>query len=268
MDDETLETDGNDSSGNTKEESKRIVPSKYWIFTYNNYKESDLETLETTFKLNKIKYIFGREVAPTTGTPHLQGYIESPIKIRPKEKLKLTDKISWRKRAKFATREHNIDYCSKECNDIRTNFNIPVDPLKNKILYDYQKQVIDICKSAPDDRKIYVYIDKKGNKGKTSLCKHICMNYNAIYLSGKCNDCKSAIATLEEKPEICVFDFVRSVEDYVSYEAIESVKNGIFFNGKYESSMCIFNPPHVFIFCNFDLEYEKLSKDRWIINYL
>lgn len=44
-----------------------------YCFTCNNYTPED----ETYLKSIECKYlIFGREIAPTTGTPHLQGYIQ------------------------------------------------------------------------------------------------------------------------------------------------------------------------------------------------
>lgn len=44
-----------------------------WVFTLNNYNEQDINFLKGIM----CKYIiFGKEIAPTTGTPHLQGYIE------------------------------------------------------------------------------------------------------------------------------------------------------------------------------------------------
>lgn len=43
-----------------------------FVFTWNNYDDSNEQTLSEL----KYKYIYyGKEVAPTTGTPHLQGYI-------------------------------------------------------------------------------------------------------------------------------------------------------------------------------------------------
>lgn len=55
------------------------------------------------------------------------------------------------------------------------------------------------------------------------------------------------------------------MENYVSYEAIESVKDGIFFSGKYESGMTIFNQPHIICFANFAPDIGKMSSDRWKI---
>jgi len=44
-----------------------------WTFTFNNYTEEDIKVLKY---FNHTYIIFGKEVAPTTGTPHLQGYLE------------------------------------------------------------------------------------------------------------------------------------------------------------------------------------------------
>ena len=55
-------------------------PTKYrrWAFTINNYDaEEPWRTAETLSEQKTIKYlVVGRELAPTTGTRHLQGYIE------------------------------------------------------------------------------------------------------------------------------------------------------------------------------------------------
>lgn len=52
--------------------STSATPSTRWCFTLNNYSDAD----ETTLKALDVKYIvYGYETAPTTGTPHLQGYI-------------------------------------------------------------------------------------------------------------------------------------------------------------------------------------------------
>jgi len=43
-----------------------------WVFTINNYREEDLASLNSL----SAKYLLcGKEVAPVTGTPHLQGYV-------------------------------------------------------------------------------------------------------------------------------------------------------------------------------------------------
>lgn len=46
-----------------------------WVFTLNNYSDEELESLRNSTE--SVKHLFaGCEIAPSTGTPHLQGYVE------------------------------------------------------------------------------------------------------------------------------------------------------------------------------------------------
>lgn len=48
-----------------------------WVFTCNNYTVLDEANIANLHKAGWIKYVkYSREVAPTTGTKHLQGYLE------------------------------------------------------------------------------------------------------------------------------------------------------------------------------------------------
>lgn len=264
---ETMETRGNGVLGNTRPKPPRTIPSKRWCFTFHDYKKDELETMETIFKDFKCVYIIGKEHTKDE-RPHLQGYVEAPIKIRPVEKFKFSSKIHWEK-AK-GTKEDNYAYCSKE-GDFTTNIKIPrplIDPLNGKTLHDWQQEVVGIISSEPDGRSIYWYHESKGNVGKSSLVKHICMNYNAIMVSGKGNDIKYGVASHIEKHkevDIVLIDFPRSSEGFISYTSIEEILNGNFFCAKYESKQVLFNPPHVICFANFapDINGLHVSKDRW-----
>lgn len=46
--------------------------SRSWLYTLNNYTDSDIERLDS---LECSYHVYGKEVAPETGTPHLQGCI-------------------------------------------------------------------------------------------------------------------------------------------------------------------------------------------------
>lgn len=252
--------------------SKRISASRRWCFTLNNYTEKDMVALVEKFKGFDLHYIVGKEVCPSTGTPHLQGYIESKGKLcfRPMEKF-MTTKVHWEKCK--GSRDENVKYCSKD-GDYITNMKVPrpiADPLKGVELHDWQKEIIDLIKTTPDPRHIYWYWERNGNVGKTALCKHICMNYNAIMLSGKASDIKYGIINYiadNKEVDVAIFHYVRSNEEYVSYDALESVKDGIFYSSKYESKMCIFNSPHIIVFANFAPNYDAISLDRWIVTEL
>lgn len=258
----TMETGGNLTLGNSKTKV-RICPAKRWCFTLNNYSATELETLEKHFLKDKIKYIIGKEIGENK-TPHLQGYIESNIKIRPIEKFE-TKRIHWEKCK--GSREDNLIYCSKEGNFIANGLKLKRQPkiIKDEDLYPWQKSIINTINDDPDDRSIWWIWSKEGMTGKTTFCKYLSHHHDAIPLEGKKNDILYCAAEFES--DLYIWDLERSMEDYVSYGALEKIKNGYFMCAKYESKPVIRACPHVFVFANFKPDESKLSKDRWkIIN--
>jgi len=142
------------------------------------------------------------------------------------------------------------------------------DPLEDKQLRPLQAEILQIVKNKPDDQTIHWVVDLKGNSGKTTLTKSLCLRRkDCIYMTDKSSDMKYGVWKWLEKNDlnIILVDLARSQEYFVSYQGIEEMKNGIFYNTKYESAMCIYNPPHVVVFANFEPDYEKLSADRWNI---
>lgn len=85
-------------------------PGKNWVFTWNNYTDEDIELLKTC----NYKYIIiAKETAPTTGTKHLQGYIQFIQKIR----LSAIKKLFGKKAAWYmakGTPKQQLTYCSKD----------------------------------------------------------------------------------------------------------------------------------------------------------
>lgn len=80
-----------------------------WCFTLNNYAEEDVNV----FRELECKYLIcGREVCPTTGTRHLQGYIyfKNPRSFNGVREI--CDRAHWQK-AK-GNSEQNREYCTKE----------------------------------------------------------------------------------------------------------------------------------------------------------
>jgi len=88
-----------------------------FCFTINNWSIDEREYLKDEKFTQKSHYlIFGEEIAPTTGTPHLQGYIRFKDAKTLKSAQKLIGKRSSIKIAK-GTDIQNQKYCGKE----RTN---------------------------------------------------------------------------------------------------------------------------------------------------
>lgn len=89
--------------------------SKKWCFTLNNYTQTQIDALKSKFAGGDITYlIFGKETAPTTGTPHLQGYME----LEKRDRLSAVTKMfpKYHLIAARGTAEESKTYCSKEGN--------------------------------------------------------------------------------------------------------------------------------------------------------
>ena len=93
-----------------------------------------------------------------------------------------------------------FNYCSKENNKIITNqkFQEPVKIISDNILFDWQKEIISILESPPDDRNIYWYYGKQGI-GKTQFIKYCVVKFGAIILNGKPSDMKNGIIEYQKK---------------------------------------------------------------------
>jgi len=67
-------------------------------------------------------------------------------------------------------------------------------------------------------------------------------------------------------PDIIIIDIPRSYDiGYLNYTAIEKLKDGLFFSGKYESLTKMFDSPHVICMANFPPDLTQLSVDRWVL---
>lgn len=109
------------------ERTSRPNPVFNFIFTYNNYTEIGEEALKQWLALNAKYAVYGHEVAPTTGTPHLQGYISLRKKMRMTTLSgKLRDiNVNLSLQVAKASANENRAYCTKadkdgffECGDI------------------------------------------------------------------------------------------------------------------------------------------------------
>lgn len=261
--------------GNTRTPRKQLThPSKHWVFTL---KYEDCASSAIIEKLEPLceKYIFQRETGDSeTKYEHWQGYIMFKKKARPMG-IGLPKSCHWEK---CRSPKHAIAYCSKD----ETAY-IPLERYSKgvkmirrlqivtyEMLRPWQKDIADKYDEPCDmfDRKINWYWEPDGNIGKSVLGKYFVDNKGAIIISGKGTDCLYAIQQYVEKhgegPDIIIMDVPRCIE-HISWNAIESAKNGCFFSGKYEGGMVRYNTPHVIIFSNEPPDTHKLSIDRWNI---
>ncbi|AXH75585.1 MAG: putative viral replication protein [Uewvirus yahnais] len=126
----------------------------------------------------------------------------------------------------------------------------------------WQQTLLDKLKQEPNEREIIWIYDCLGNKGKTWFCKYLVANYEAVmFNNGKTADIKYGYSG----EKIVLFNHVRSESEHINYGVIENIKDGIYFNTKYESSMRLYGIPHVVVMSNQLPDETKMSADRWNI---
>lgn len=253
-------------SGNTKQ----ISPSKHWFLTLNNYTTQSIDFFCADSSIER--YVFQEEMSES-GTPHLQGHFEFKKKVRPVGHFTGTP-CSGGHWEKTKSRRAAITYCSK-C-DTRNgqtytkgfpkNAFRQIKVLTKDQLYFWQKDVLFIAESEPDDRTINWIWEAEGNRGKSAMVKYLVVNHHAMIISGKSADIKYQIATAELPPDIIIYDVPRAKRNRVNYAALEQIKDGLFASTKYESKMVLIPDVHIFVFANFEpILDDTVSKDRWNI---
>ncbi len=245
-----------------------------WFLTWNNYEEDSADQLIAFGGVTR--YCIQEEIGKE-GTPHLQGVIVFSRRKRLATLHQAFPKVHWEKcRDLQAAKIYctKLDSQKEDGKQWIKGFHIPkpvTDPLEDKDLHDWQKEILEMVRGPADDRKVYWYWSSEGNIGKTVLCKHMVLKEDALVVGGKFKDAYYAIAQCIQKKKdvnIVCFALSRSQGNKVSYIAIEGIKDGMFFSPKYESGMCVYNPPHVLVFANEAPDLTMLSRDRWIVKCL
>lgn len=266
-----LDRSGSEHDSNTIEKN-RVPNIQYWCFTLNNYTELDRLDLEKLFTKKGYKFVIGEEVGES-GTPHLQGFVNCGKRTRLPEVVR-NRRIHW-ERTK-AGEAANVKYCTKEGKYTTNMLTEATKRRKLGIIEElnaWQDEAVKTLLSS-SEREILWRWDPVGNTGKTALAKWLIYEHKALLIDGKKADilhgATEYIKTIDEdtlfdRPMIFILDMSRTVEQYVSYDAIEKLKNGCWYSGKYEGGMIMIPPPKVIIFANFRPDMAKLSRDRWNI---
>lgn len=129
----------------------------------------------------------------------------------------------------------------------------------------WQTALLGMLGEEPDDRKIVFVVDHLGNQGKTWFTKRYCDMYDnaQIILPGKVADMAYA---LREDARVVFLDCPRSKQgEFIQYDFLEHIKNGMVFCPKYESYMKLLNHVHVVVFMNEVPDMTKLSVDRYVV---
>lgn len=254
----------------TKEDAKRVAQQAADLI--KSRLEPQKRTLKWAFQIEEGK----------DGVIHIQGFIGGPNAMWRNSVLSTLTCFSvkpWLKTCNGNPTAY-IRYCMKEDTRVagpwKNGVDMPVqpahitdvkDPLELVAPYAWQSSILSKLAEEPDDRTVIWVRDAQGGAGKTALCKHLVLKHNALMVGGRVQDATYALAQYKEQkkpmPKIVIFNFTRSQEQSVSYQAIEAIKDGLFFSGKYESGMVCMDPPHLVCFANFAPEMNRLSIDRW-----
>jgi len=268
------------SGGNSKTPLENVFRARKFCFTAFNCDDLKISQISTFLHTNSVKFVFGKEICPTTGKEHLQGYME----FRNQRKVGFLQKVMCKDMRCFkakGSRQQNWTYCTKDGTDIISNFETRDKPIEPYVFtldkpYPWQRDIIDKCGEIADDRTINWFWDESGATGKTSIIKHIgtskAFRGTAIQLPPKTADAQNEIVKFYEKnhtfPSICFIDIPRDKKDYVNYGGLETIKNMCFASGKYEGGQIIGPCPHLFVFANFPPDLSKWSRDRFVITHL
>jgi len=258
-------------NGNTNHsKAKRDASKSNWFITLkwtHGINHTYLLNLKTWCMEHTTRAVLQLEEGEVTGYQHLQMQVTMKTKKR----------FEWFRHHLSpvvhceATRnvDASYDYCCKEETRIWGPWKFPEppaagveDPLKDKELLPWQNDIIEIITGPVDPRKIYWFWEPMGGVGKTVFCRHLMVRHDVGFFQG---GKKSDLAMAYTGQKTVVFSFSRTTEEHVNYDAMEAIKDGIIFSGKYKSGTKIFDYPHVICFANWEPDTSSMSKDRWEI---
>jgi len=162
--------------------------------------------------------------------------------------------------AGYIMNKRKIEECARDIEEQRAIKRQKVE-METEKLRAWQEEALKKLENQ-NSRQILFVVDFEGNKGKTFFSKWLVLMKGAIrFENGRSIDIKAGFVG----QEYVVFDLVRSSQDHINWEAMESIKNGIMFSSKYHSVMKIYRPPKVVVFINHIPDQTKLSRDRYDI---
>lgn len=259
--------------GNTYTPRPRDCRARRWCLTANNPTDSTMSQL-SHLKAKTEYWIFAKETGES-GTPHIQGYFEAKNQMRLSTLKKIIPGAHFE--VAKGNRKQNYDYCAKD-GDFESNIEKKwsLEELKNLVRAEYkdvvwrpwQKDVLELIAGGISARTIYWIWEPTGNTGKSYLAKYLLLESSTILASGKGSDILHGVSRAIEDgrlPRLIIIDVPRVSTQYVSYQAIELLKNGCAFSGKYESATLVFPHPHVICFANSPPIRGNMSNDRWAV---
>lgn len=251
---------------NTKKQKlKKDSRARNWFLTWNNHDDDSVGILQNLAGITK--YCIQEEIGEE-GTPHLQGVLCFKDAKKFSTLKNVHKGIHWEMAKNLQACKN---YCLKEVTSTGKRWvkGFAVhrkikDPLDGKTPYAWQASVLEMLKKEPDDRSIVWIWDDKGNTGKSALVKSYILKHMDTTMS-VCGGIKDITYAIKPIHRVVFWDIPRSQIQYLSYQSMEKLKDGVVFAGKYESTMKILPNMHIICFANSPPDEDNLSADRWKI---
>ena len=117
----------------------------------------------------------------------------------------------------------------------------PIEILPEADMVTWQRQLVAYVSTKPDVRRTVWIWSTAGGVGKTRIAKYLAVKHQAMVFNGKGSDVFNGIIQWHEKkgewPEIMVMNVPLVSKDFVSVTALEAIKDGMFYSGKFERPM-------------------------------
>ena len=287
-----MELGGGNTESSPLSQKKKVfrgLTAKRWNWVLHNWANFDLNHLDQIFRVACSAFCAGYEICPDTGTPHLQGYCEFAATTRPSECKAFADfkQIHWGDKHGKPCRSPVgvcVAYTQKDgkcwkMHKLRPPPRVATKDIIMKVDNGHGPYMISIAEhfDEPEDpmfgRKIYWFWEQHGNWGKSVFLRYLVCQYQALVFSGKAGDMKFAMAKYVLQhgngPPMVVINIPKSNDlQFVSMIGMEELKDGLFFSGKYEGGMVMYDRPHVLVFANVPPDESSMSADRWVITEL
>jgi hypothetical protein len=272
-----------DPAGSTP--AKRPSNQLYrWFFTLKSDPHNSPEYMSQLSQLYRVlganckEFYFQLEKGEKSEYEHFQGVISLKTKHRlPEVKnllgyhtIHLEPIKNWWK---------GKEYCTKVETRLAGPWSHNRRPVKPKIageLRGWQKELVDLINSEPDDRSIHIYHDASGLAGKSSIGIHLFdTREDIIYApSGKNEGVKETVVRGLNQGIIraIIFNYPRDFRGRPYWSFMEELKDGYVLNTRYATESARFDPPHVIVFTNEETDFEGMkcifSEDRIKIHKL
>ncbi|ALE29693.1 replication associated protein [Lake Sarah-associated circular virus-28] len=133
-------------------------------------------------------------------------------------------------------------------------------------LYEWQSKLNSELAREPDDRSITFIIDELGNSGKSWYATYYKWNHPETTQIFRPKKVADMAYELNERVRVVFMDCARAkAGEYLQYDFLEEIKDGMVFSPKYESRTKYLSNCHVVVLMNEQPDMTKLSQDRYVI---